>query len=41
MKIAVKDGFIQVLNIQFPGKKKMNTSELLNGVTFSEKAKAY
>ena len=41
MKIAVKDGFIKVLSIQFPGKKKMNASELLNGMTFSENAKAY
>ena len=41
MKIAAKDGFIQVLTIQFPGKKKMNTSELLNGMTFSEEAIAY
>ncbi|HSN48911.1 MAG TPA: hypothetical protein VLR29_09135, partial [Flavobacterium sp.] len=40
MKIAVKDGFIQVLSIQFPGKKKMSTPELLNGMTFSEKAGA-
>jgi len=41
MKIAVKDGFIQVLSIQFPGKKKMSTPELLNGMTFSEEAKAH
>ena len=41
MKIAVKDGFIQVLSLQFPGKKKMNTPELLNGIVFSEYAKAY
>ncbi len=41
MKIAVQDGFIEVLSIQFPGKKKMKTSELLNGVTFSADAKAY
>ena len=41
MKIAAKNGFIQVLSIQFPGKKKMNTSELLNGMTFSEEVIAY
>jgi methionyl-tRNA formyltransferase len=41
MKIAVKDGFVQVLSIQFPGKKKMNVSELLNGIAFSENAKAH
>ncbi|HEY6142831.1 MAG TPA: methionyl-tRNA formyltransferase [Flavobacterium sp.] len=41
IKIAAKDGFIQVLSLQFPGKKKMNTSELLNGITFSDETKAY
>ncbi|MEN9907892.1 MAG: hypothetical protein RLZZ540_1033 [Bacteroidota bacterium] len=40
LKIATKDGFIQVLSLQFPGKKKMTTPELLNGITFSEEAKA-
>ncbi len=39
IKIAVKDGFIQVISLQFPGKKKMNVAELLNGMTFSENAK--
>jgi methionyl-tRNA formyltransferase len=41
MKIAVKEGYISIQSIQFPGKKKMTTSELLNGVTFTESAKAY
>ena len=41
MKIAVEKGFLQILNLQFPGKKRMNTSELLNGITFSSEAKAY
>lgn len=41
MKIAVENGFIQVLSLQFPGKKKMNTPELLNGITFSTEAKAH
>lgn len=40
IKIAVKDGFVQILNLQFPGKKRMNTAEFLNGVSFSEVAKA-
>ena len=39
MKIAVKDGFIEVISIQFPGKKKMKIRELLNGIAFSEEAK--
>ena len=40
IKIAVKDGFIQILSLQLPGKKKMAAYELLNGVSFSEKAQA-
>ncbi|MBA0884127.1 methionyl-tRNA formyltransferase [Flavobacterium undicola] len=40
LKVATKDGFIQVLSLQFPGKKKMTTPELLNGITFSDEAKA-
>ena len=39
MKIAVKDGYIQVISLQFPGKKKMNVGELLNGIAFSDEAK--
>lgn len=35
MKIAVQEGFIEVMSLQFPGKKAMKTSELLNGITFS------
>lgn len=41
MKIAVENGYIQVLSLQFPGKKKMSTPEFLNGITFSENAKVY
>ena len=41
MKVAVENGFIQILSLQFPGKKKMRTHELLNGISFSESAKAY
>ncbi|MFN3967864.1 methionyl-tRNA formyltransferase [Flavobacterium sp.] len=40
IKVAVKDGFIQILSLQLPGKKKMQAYELLNGVTFSERAQA-
>lgn len=40
MKIAVKDGFIELMSLQFPGKKAMKTSELLNGMTFSSESKA-
>lgn len=41
MKIAVENGFIQVLSLQFPGKKKMTAPEFLNGITFSADAKVY
>jgi len=40
IKIAVQDGFIQVMTIQFPGKKKMLSYELLNGINFTERAQA-
>jgi methionyl-tRNA formyltransferase len=40
MKIAVKNGFLHILSLQFPGKKRMNTSELLNGISLSNEAKA-
>ena len=39
MKIAVKNGFVEVISLQFPGKKKMNVRELLNGIAFSSEAK--
>jgi methionyl-tRNA formyltransferase len=40
MKIAVSNGFIHIHSIQFPGKKKMVTQELLNGMKFSTVAMA-
>ncbi|MDI1256742.1 MAG: methionyl-tRNA formyltransferase [Flavobacterium sp.] len=40
IKIAVNDGFIYILNLQFPGKKKMKAAELLNGIQFSDGANA-
>lgn len=41
MKIAVNGGYLTVASIQFPGKKRMQVHELLNGMTFSDNAKAY
>jgi methionyl-tRNA formyltransferase len=41
MRIAVENGFIQVLSLQFPGKKKMTTPEFLNGISFSTDVKVY
>lgn len=38
MKVAVQDGFIEIKSLQFPGKRRMNTAEFLNGMTFSEQA---
>lgn len=38
ISIAASDGFIDVETLQFPGKKKMKASELLNGIQFSDKA---
>jgi methionyl-tRNA formyltransferase len=40
IKVAVEGGFIQLISLQFPGKKKMLANELLNGITFSERAQA-
>lgn len=40
MKIAVTNGFINVKILQFPGKRKMQVHELLNGISFSEKTVA-
>lgn len=36
IQIATKDGFIEVLSLQFPGKRRMQTQEFLNGVKLSE-----
>ena len=41
LKIVVEDGFVFIDTIQFPGKKKMSISELLNGIHFTENACAY
>ncbi len=40
MKISVKNGFLDVISLQFPGKKRMSCSELLNGMSFSKDTKA-
>lgn len=40
IKIAVKGGFLEILSLQFPGKKRMKSFELLNGITFTLEAKA-
>jgi len=39
LKVAVKDGYILINEIQLPGKRKMKTKELLNGYQFEIGAK--
>ncbi|WP_163398995.1 methionyl-tRNA formyltransferase [Flavobacterium fluviatile] len=41
LKVAVENGFILLLSLQLPGKKRMQAAELLNGITFSDDAKVY
>lgn len=38
LKIATRDGYIKIESLQFPGKKKMTASEVLNGLSFSDSA---
>ena len=38
LKVAVHNGYIVIDSLQMPGKKKMSTRELLNGIVFSENA---
>ena len=40
MKVAVENGYISLLELQLPGKKKMTCKEILNGTTFSSEATA-
>jgi methionyl-tRNA formyltransferase len=40
IKVAVENGFLFLLELQLPGKKKMNSRDILNGTTFSNEAKA-
>lgn len=39
IEVAVKDGYLILCEIQLPGKRKMNSKDLLNGFTFSKNAK--
>ncbi|MFP9099820.1 methionyl-tRNA formyltransferase [Flavobacterium sp. RHBU_24] len=41
IKVATIDGFIILIRLQMPGKKPMAANELLNGMAFSQNAKAY
>ncbi|MEL0643300.1 methionyl-tRNA formyltransferase [Olleya sp. Ti.3.14] len=39
LKVAVKDGFISILELKLPGKRNMEVKSLLNGYNFDEDAK--
>jgi len=39
LKVAVKNGYIKILELQLPGKKRMDIKSLLNGYQFNESAK--
>lgn len=39
LKVAVKDGFISLVEIQLPGKRKMSVEAVLNGLQIGENAK--
>lgn len=39
LKLAAKDGFIYIKEMQLPGKRKMDVKSLLNGYQFSDDAK--
>ncbi len=38
LKVAVKEGFINLMEIQLPGKRRMKTSEVLNGLKLEKNA---
>ncbi|MGL2994755.1 methionyl-tRNA formyltransferase [Flavobacterium sp. TSSA_36] len=40
IRVAAQNGYLLLLNLQLPGKKRMKASEILNGLIFSENAKA-
>ncbi|AUC75969.1 methionyl-tRNA formyltransferase [Olleya sp. Bg11-27] len=39
LKVAVKEGFIKILDLKLPGKRNMDVKSLLNGYRFDEDAK--
>ena len=41
LKVAVKNGFVNVHKLQIPGKKAMHIKALLNGYSFDQSAKIY
>jgi len=41
LKIALIDGYLEILSLQFPGKRRMKTNEFLNGMKISENATVF
>ena len=39
MKVAVPDGFVSILSLQLPGKKRLKTDELLRGYRLEDGCK--
>jgi len=39
LKVAVREGFIMIYEMQLPGKRKMKIKDLLNGFSFNENSK--
>ena len=39
IKVAVKEGYIELINFKFPGKRQMDATSFLNGFTFQENAR--
>ncbi|MDC1259251.1 methionyl-tRNA formyltransferase [Flavobacteriaceae bacterium] len=39
IKVAIKGGFIELINFKFPGKRQMDAVSFLNGFTFHENAR--
>ena len=39
LKVSVKNGYINIIEIKMAGKRQMDTKSLLNGFTFSQDAK--
>jgi methionyl-tRNA formyltransferase len=41
IKVFTIDGFLVLKSLQFPGKRRMNAKEMLNGMSFTNEAKAF
>lgn len=41
LKVAVSNGYFEIVELQLPGKRKMKTTDLLNGFSFEKEAKFF